>query len=341
MINKLKEHFLLFYKLIRDSVIEYQNDRVPRLGAALAYYTIFSLPAVIIIIIAIVGSVVGSAAVEGQVYENLRTFLSEDVARQVQNAVKSVSEPSANRWAAKFGAIVLFFGATGVFYSLQDSLNSIYDVYVDNRRHFLQNLINRIVSFGMILCLGFLLLVSLIINSLLVVIRNFVLSNQEWLKQKLDEGFDFVNPLLDWFTGNFLLFLNFGVSLLFVALFFALIYKILPDASIKWRFIIRGAFFSSFLFWVGKSILEVYLANARLATAYGAAGSLVAIMLWVYFSAQLLFFGAEYIKVLSLHHGVPITRRAYAFKILDSKPVKLLETRILRLFKKKKKKELE
>ena len=147
--------------LFRQTIVAYNQDRVVPLGAALAYYTIFSLPAIMIIVISLVGGLFGRAAVEGEIYGQIRQFLSDEIALQIQNAVRGINTAQSNRWTALVGGVVLLFGATGVFYALQTALNTIYGVYRERRMHFLQIVINRLISFGMVLVLGFLLLTSL------------------------------------------------------------------------------------------------------------------------------------------------------------------------------------
>lgn len=308
-----------FITLIRRTIRAYQRDAVGKMGAALAYYTIFSLPAILIIVISILGAMFGKSAVEGEIYTQIKTFFSNDIALQIQSAVKAIAEPKTNKWAALFGSIILIFGASGVFYALQDALHTIYGVYsAEKRKGWLQMIINRLMSIGMVICIGFLLLTSLVLNALLSALADFTSRNQVWIQEKVSEGFSFLSPLLDYFTGHFFVWLNVGITFGFIVLFFALIYKVLPDAYIKWRYIWRGSFFTALLFWGGKSLMGLYIAHTNFTNAYGAAGSVVAILIWVYFSSQLIFFGAEFIKILSQHEGVPVTPRAYGDRITGS-----------------------
>lgn len=309
---------MLNLRLLRLTFREYQRDGVASRGAALAYYTIFSLPAIVIIMVSIVGSLFGKAAVEGEVFSQIRKYFNDEVALQIQNAVRNIGESDHSGWAAIVGAAVLFFGASGAFYSLQEALNHIFGAYLERPKHFLQVIINRGISLGMVLCLGFLLLTSLLLTGALSILIQFVTENHEKLEKELLQGNTMLAWWVDFLSNSFVWAINLTVSFTFITLFFALVYKILPDARLRWRFIFRGALLASLLFWGGKSLMVYYVGNAGITSAYGAAGTLVAILLWVFFSAQLLFFGAEYIKVVSLHYGVPIRPRAYAHKIIGS-----------------------
>lgn len=330
MLKDIWRKLVLNFLLLRKTVESYQQDRVAPLGAALAYYTIFSLPAILIIVISLVGTLFGKAAVEGEIYAQISELFSHDIALQIQNAVHSVSNTASNGWATLVGGVVLLFGATGVFYALQDALNSIYGVYEARKTHILQVVINRLVSFGMVLVMGFLLLTSFVLNAVMVAVTHFVNENHNKVESALADKSNFLAQLIHLMSGSFVFFLNTGAAFVIITGFFALIYKFLPDAGIRWRFVIRGAFLASVLFWGGKTLMEYYVSHTNLTTAYGAAGSMVALLLWVYFSAQLLFFGAEYIKILSQHQGVDILPRAYAHRIIGSEYLRLVRAKFSR-----------
>jgi membrane protein len=313
---KIKYGLSVAWTLTHRTFREYQRDNVLRMGAALAYYTVFSLPALVIIMIGLVGTVLGQESVSAEIYGQLGNFFGTDVAQQVHNVVQGLQSSKEKSWIAQVSILVLLFGASGAFYALQDALNSIYGVYQERRKHFLQVMINRLISISMLLGIGFLLLASLIINALLVIFNRFVLENKAWLQEKLSAST--FSELLNYLTDYFFWALNVGLSFALITLFFALIYKILPDALLRWKYVWSGAFLTAILFWIGKALLEVYIANANFLSAYGAAGSLVVILLWVYYSSQLVFIGAEFIKVLSEYNGVAIVPRAYARKIIGS-----------------------
>ncbi len=315
----LKLNISLFHR----TVLAYNQDRVVPLGAALAYYTIFSLPAILIIVISLVGALFGRAAVEGEIYDQIRQVFSDEIALQIQNAVKGIGSTQSNRWTAFVGGVVLLFGASGVFFALQTALNTIFGVYRERRMHFLQIVINRMISFGMVLVLGFLLLTSFVLNGMVVAITRLVNENQEKVDAALSDESNWLTQIVHFLNSGLVFFLNSGAAFVVITCFFALVYKFLPDAKIRWRFVFRGALLTSVLFWAGKSLMEYYLSNTTMTTAYGAAGSVVAILLWVFFSAQLIFFGAEYIKIVSSHYGVEITPKAYAHRIIGSEYLRL------------------
>lgn len=303
--------------VVKRTIEEYSKDRVLRLGAALAYYTIFSLPLLIIILISLVGLFFGEAAVEGEIYSQIAQYIGHDSAKQVQKAVSSIGSPSENWWAALISGGVLLFGATGVFLAMQEALNMIFGIYAlsGGVRSFLQSIIDRVITLVMIIGVGLMLVVSLILNTVIFILSDFILENKKWIFERIPENLDWVKPYLAYFTDYFLLFLNQGLSLAIFAIFFMLIYKILPDAKLRWRHVIKASIFMALFFWVGQFLMSYYINNSGFTSAYGAAGSLIVILIWVYYSSQLIFIGAELIKVFYEVRDEPIKPRRYAHKI--------------------------
>lgn len=322
MLIPTKENTLQFSKkawfLAKRTFQLYFTDRVTPLGASLAYYTIFSLPALLIIMIALVGIFFGEKAVEGQVFERLKGFVGEGVALQVQMAVAGIGNHDDNTLAAIGGSVVLFFAATGVFSALQGALNQIFGVYQGREPHFLQVVIDKLFTFGMVLLMGGLLTVALISSALAGIITSIVQHNETWLQSKLAEGFQFAGLLLHYSTSTFFwaldIFLTFGM----LTLVFVTIYKVLPDARIRWRYAIPASILVTGLFIIGKNVLIWYFTAFQLGSAYGAAGTLLVLLLWVFYSSQLLFIGAEFIKAMAEWDKEPIPLRAYANKVLES-----------------------
>lgn len=251
-----------------------------RQSAVIAYYAIFSLPALLAIIIAIAGFAFGEKAVSGQVSNQISSALSPDTAEQVETMIASATERKSSIWATVLGVGILIFGATGVFVQLQKSLNIIWEVKIDPKKESMMALLRkRVFSFGLIISIGFLLLVSLVITSMLSAMA-------DWIRERIPDFLMIV------FHG-----LNFLVSFGVITCLFALMYRILPDAKIQWRQVWIGSAVTALLFVIGKFALGLYFAKADPGGAYGAAGSIVLILLWVSYSSMIVFFGAEFTKV--------------------------------------------
>jgi membrane protein len=308
--NIIRRFLRPIYIVLRNTIRFYTEDKVQRMGAALAYYTIFSLPAILIIIIGLVGFFLGDAAVEGRVYDWIVDLVGQGAAEQIEIAVQNIGTSNTNWWATIIGIGVLIFIATNIFYALQATLNIIFGVQeVPRKVKFLQMIINRVLSFGMILSIGALLIVSILLNGLTLAISRYIQTHQEWATEQLPESW---GPLVDYFTDNFLVFLNLGLSIFLIALFFMLMYKILPAVNLRWRQIWAGSIFAAILFWLGQLLIGYYLSNAGMISAYGAAGSLIVLLIWVYYSSQLIFIGAEFIKALSQYRGIIIRPKGFA-----------------------------
>lgn len=295
-----------------------------RLGAALAYYTIFSLPALIIVVVGLVGLFLGEAAVHGEVYDAIVGSVGPDAAAQVERAVINIGTPDTSWWATMLGVVVLIFVATGVFYALQDTLNFIFEVEpVPAKMRILELIMNRILSFAMVLSIGGLLLTSIVLNALLLKVSDFVIENQYILHNRLPVDW---RPYLEYGTDYFFVILNLLLSVFLITLFFAFLYKILPAVRLRWKYVWAGAFFSAVLFSIGQIAMGFYLSRTNMISAYGAAGSIIAILIWVSYSAQLIFLGAEFIISLYKYHNKAIRpkRFAYALQRAKKRPTKKL-----------------
>ena len=261
------------------------EDQASTLGAALAYYTVFSLAPLLIIAIAMAGLVFGQEAAQGQIFEQLRGLLGEASAKAMQDMVQDANaKPATGVVATLIGVVTLLFGASGVFGQLQTSLNAIWDVEPKPGRGILGLVRDRILSFGFILVVGFLLLVSLLLTAAVALVA-------QWFGGML--------PAMETLAQ----ILNFVVSLAVITLLFAMIFKFLPDAKIAWHDVWIGAFITALLFTVGKLALGLYLGKSGVGSSYGAAGSLIVLLLWVYYSSQILFFGAEFTQVYANRFG--------------------------------------
>ena len=287
---------------IKEAFEDWSEDRASTLAAALAYYTIFSLAPLLIIAIAIAGLAFGREATQGQIVNQISGLIGSEGAKGIETLIENASKPSSGVIATAFGIIVLLIGSSGFFGQLQEGLNTIWEVKPRPGRGILGIMKDRFLSFTMVLGVGFLLLVSLVISAGLVALGEIL---GTFMPGTVIVGY----------------ILNVIISLLVTTLLFAMIFKILPDVKISWKDVWIGAAATAFLFTVGKLLLGLYLAKANIASAYGAAGSLVVILVWVYYSAMILFLGAEFTQVYANRYGsrivpdrdaVPVTEEARA-----------------------------
>lgn len=256
-----------------------------RQSAVVAYYAVFSIPALLVIVIAVAGLIFGEDAVRGEVSDQIKGALGNSTAESIENIIANVSEQKSSVIATIIGIVTLILGSTGVFTELQTSLNQIWEVEVVAKKKWLKTIKSRLFSFGLVLSIGFLMLVSLLLTTGL-----------EALSEMIKNHFpDFVPFLLK--IAGFLL------SFTVITVLFALMFKILPDAKIRFRDVWIGAMVTTLLFILGKFGLGIYFAKANPGSAYGAAGSIVLVMLWVSYSCMILFFGAEFTKQYATFHG--------------------------------------
>jgi membrane protein len=269
--------------LLTATVSEWSQDRVPRMGAALACYAVFSIAPLVMLVIAVASLVFQRDRVEGAIHRELQHTFGDPVAGAIAGIVTNADHSGSMTAATVVGILVLLFGASGVFGELQDSLNSIWKVQPKPGRAWLTIIKERFISFTMVLGTGFLLLVSLVINTALTAVSNYFahLLPGAWVWQVVNQV----------------------VSFAFIACVFALIYKEVPDVKVAWRDVWVGAVVAALLFTLGKYVLGLYLGLASTTSAYGAAGSLVAFLIWVYYSAQILLFGAELARVYTKKYG--------------------------------------
>jgi membrane protein len=277
----------VIFKLLQETFQEWQEDRASQLAAALAYYTIFSITPLLIIAIAIAGSIFGKDAARGEIVGQIQGLVGRQGAEVIEVGLNNASQPELSNIASIISIGLLLLGASGVFAQLQDALNSIWNVKPKPGSGLWDLIRKRLLSFGMVLAIGFLLLVSLVISAALSGLSNY--------RSSVLPGFD-----VFWQVLNFLI--SFG----FISLLFALMYKYLPDVKITWRDVSIGATITALLFTIGKYILGLYLGAGSFGSTYGAAGSLVIFLVWVYYSAQILLFGAEFTQVYARRYGSQI-----------------------------------
>jgi membrane protein len=272
------------FTLLRDAAKAYGEDKVARLAAALAYYTLFSIAPLLVIAIGIVGLVIGQNEAQSEIVAQIQATAGTQVADALEGMISNVSQPSSGILATVIGVIVLIWGASQVLAQLKDAFNTIWRVTPDPDAGIWLTIRQRLVSLAMVLAVGFLMLVSLLISTGVATINRLLTDAVPILNVVL--------PLLDWLT-----------SLLILTPLFALIFRYMPDTRPTWRDVRGGSLVTAVLFLIGKALIGFYLANSGVASAYGAAGSLIVLLLWVYYTSQLLFFGAEITKIYTYRFG--------------------------------------
>ncbi|MDX5346035.1 MAG: YihY/virulence factor BrkB family protein [Hymenobacteraceae bacterium] len=297
-LQEVKKHSFNAWCLIKETVLEFIDMNTFQKGAALAYYTVFALPPILIIIINFAGLVFGRKAVSGEIYFQVKELIGSKGAYDVQMMVENIHQEAEFTLSTIIGIVTLLIGATGVFISMQDSLNQIWGVKPKPRREYLKLLLDRVLSFAMILSITFLLLVSLVINAMLVAISDFLVRQ-------------FTSYIL-----HLIHLLSFLVSLAFISFLFAAIYKFLPDAKIRWRDVGVGALVTAILFSLGRAVIGFYLGSSNMASVYGATGSVIIILVWAFYSSQILFFGAIFTLVYSRKYGENIFPTDYAVRVV-------------------------
>ena len=268
--------------IVRRAFSDWRKDNAGRLGAALSYYTLFSLAPLLIVAIAVAGFFFGREAAQGQIVAQIQGLVGDAGARAVQEMIENSRQPAAGIWATIIGVITLLLGATGAFTELKSALNIVWDVK-DEGGGIGAMLRGRLWAFAMVLAVGFLLLVSLLISAAVAAADGFF----EWIG---------IPPAL-------VHLVNAASSFVVITVLFALLFKFLPDTEVAWRDVWLGAVITSGLFTVGKTLIGLYLGRSSVASVYGAAGSVVVLVVWVYYAAQIFFFGAEVTQAYAHHHG--------------------------------------
>lgn len=284
------------WQLLKQAGAGFVHDKVPKLSASLAYYTIFSLGPMMIVIIYLANLIYGDKAIEGNIYGEIREVVGDNAALQIQDIIKNATI-TGGTITAVIGFITLIIGATTVFAEIQDSINSIWRLKAKSKRGWWIMLRTRLLSFSLVIGLGFLLLVSLIVNGLI-----------EGLMGRLKEIFPSATVVLIYVS-------NLVITLIIISSLFAIIFKVLPDAIIRWKDVIAGAIFTAILFMIGKFGITFYIGSSDVSSSYGTAGSLVILLLWIYYSSIILYFGAEFTKAYALRYGNEIRPRKYAVTV--------------------------
>lgn len=285
------------FRILKDTFQSFLDDRGLKYSASLSYYTVFSLAPLLLLMISLASLFFGREAIQGQVFGEINGLIGNQAAAQIQEIIKNMELSGKTTFAIIIGAITLIIGATSVFGEIQDSINSIWRVKAKPKRGWVKLLQDRLLSSSLIVGLGFLLIVSLIINGAMLALS-------EWLKNYFPDV-----TLIIFQIANIVL------SFIVITTLFGVIFKVLPDAKIAWKDVRAGAFFTACLFMLGRYLIGLYINFSGTASAYGAAGSLIVILVWVYYTAAILYFGAVFTRIYAEYIGAKIEPADYAVYI--------------------------
>ncbi|HET9825700.1 MAG TPA: YihY/virulence factor BrkB family protein [Chitinophagaceae bacterium] len=298
------------WKIIKRSFADFFANNVLKLSSSLAFSTIFSLPGLLIIIIWISNIFYRREVVEGSLYGEMARFIGADAATGIQRTMSNAVVTGHNHFATIAGFVALIIGATSVFGEIQDSINLLWKLKAKPKKGtgWLRLIVNRLLSFSMIISLGFILLVSLVINGAMDILIDHLLKN-----------FPNVTVIVAYIA-------NLILTFLITAFVFGLVFKVLPDARIKWKHVRAGAFTTALFFMAGKFLISYYLGHSTMSTAYGAAGSIIIVLLWVYYSSAILYFGASFTREYAIETGSQIYPNNYAVwveqvEVVSKKPL--------------------
>lgn len=282
------------YSILKDTFQGFIDNRGLKFSASLSYYTVFSLAPLLLLMISLASIFFGRDAIQGQVFGEINGLIGNQAAVQIQDVIKNMELSGKTTFAIIIGSITLFIGATSVFGEIQDSINIIWKVKAKPKRSWLKWIKDRLLSSSLIAGLSFLLIVSLMINGVLLALS-------EWLKNYIPDTMLIVFQII-----------NILISFLVITILFGVIFKVLPDAKIGWKDVSAGAFFTACLFMLGRFLIGLYIDFSDTGSAYGAAGSLIVILVWVYYTAAILYFGAEFTRVYAEYMGARIEPADYA-----------------------------
>lgn len=302
-----------FFKLLKKSYSSWVGNDPWAESAIIAYYTLFSLPSLLIIVVSIAGYFFGREAVQGRITNEVGDFIGTDAAKAIESMISSAAVTQNSTLAIIFGVSMLLFGATGVFFRLKIAMNNIWNVAA-KKETFLRLVIDRLISFGMVLVLGLLLLVALVISALVKILSEYISSSAPVITSVGLEVFNYI------------------LSFLFITALFGAIFKLLPDVIIKWRVTLWGAAMTTFLFLIAEFLISFYFGQSNPGSIYGGASSIIIILLWVNYTCLIMFFGAEFTVQYALHKNEVIKPNKYSepaiyreIDKLEKKKIKLQE----------------
>ncbi|WP_373058217.1 YihY/virulence factor BrkB family protein [Zunongwangia sp. H14] len=305
MIKSLKT----LWKLLKEAYVSWNRNEPYARAATIAYYALFSLPSLLIIVVTVVGYFFGRAFVQGKITNEIGSFIGEESAKAIESMVSNAALTDRSTFAIIFGILFLLFGATGVFFQLKIAMNNIWNVAA-KKVNIGRIVLDRIISLGMVLVIGLLMLISLIISAVLSMVQDEI---QQYLPNV---------------TGFMISAANFLISFLFITTLFASIFRLLPDIHIKWRTTFYGAALTTILFLIGEYLIGFYFGQSDPASIYGGASSVVLILLWVYYTCLILFFGAEFTVQYALHKNERVEPNSYAEPAIYQEMQKLENKRI-------------
>jgi membrane protein len=287
-----------YLSVLKGAFSGFIDDNAVKLSAALSYYTIFSIGPMLVIAMSLAGFFYGQEAVQGKLFGQIRGLLGTEAAAQVQSIIQNIQQTESGTLGTIVGGVILLIGATGIFIEIQDSINFIWSLKAKPKRGIVKLLMNRLLSFSLIISVGFLLLVSLVVNTAM-----------DLLNERLMRMFPDTTVVLFYI-------LNVAILIAVISVLFAIIFKVLPDGKIKWKDAFVGSIFTAILFILGKSAIGLYLGNSSLGVTYGTAAAVIIILTWVYYTSIILYFGAEFTKVYALEYGGGIVPNGTAVFII-------------------------
>lgn len=288
------EGIKFYWEVLRDSFKEWSNSSASSDSTSMAYYAIFSIPGLLIIIIWLAGYFFGAEAIQGEINHQIAGVMGPEAAKSIEEMIAGSLIDKQSLIMKIIGIGSLVFGATTLFFQLQKSLDELWDVQPAPKKAFVKFLLDRANSLGMILIIGFLMMSSMLLTSLISLLNNYI---------TYQFGFE---------TYQLMELVNFGLGFIMVVVLFALMFKVLPDVNIAWRSVWTGAFLTAVLFTIGKFLMSLYFSNFKPTSSYGAAGTVILIMMWINYSCTLIFFGAIFTKVYSYKKGYSIKPSAHA-----------------------------
>jgi len=293
-----------FWKLLKRAYESWNGNDPWARSAIIAYYTLFSLPSLLIIIVSIAGYFFGKEAVQGRITGQIAEFIGEDSAIIVENMISNASLSSNSTMTVIFGVFMLLFGATGVFFQLKKAMNNIWNV-AEKKETYFRMFMDRVISFGMILVIGFLMLLGLIVSAIIRMLSDYI---ESYAPVLANLGISLVNSLL---------------SLVFITLLFGALFKLLPDIKIRWKVTLFGAALTTVLFLIGQNLIGIYFGRTDPASVYGGASSMVLILLWVNYTCLIMFYGAEFTVQYARHIHEKITPTEFGEPALNQELEKL------------------
>lgn len=293
-----KEAFKNGFKILSGAFNGFLDDKGLKLSAALAYYTVFSLAPLLLLLISIVGLILGPDAVHNnKIFDGINGMVGNQAAKQIQDMIKNAQLSGKTTSAVVIGGMILLLGATTVFVEIQESINMIWKVKAKPKRGWLKLLQDRLLSSSLIVGLGFLLIVSLVVNGLVLALSGVL------------------TRFLPDITVIFVQIINVVIGFLVITILFGVIFKVLPDVKIGWKDVRSGALFTAVLFMIGRFLIGLYISTTGTGSTYGAAGSLIVILVWVYYTAAILYFGAEFTQAYAEFYGIKIAPASYAVHV--------------------------